>query len=129
MTHILKYKLFDVSNVGKSSILYIFLLDIYDIFLFLIVYVEFLVKIITYKNLKFKLNIWDISGNPNFRNITINYIRNANGIVFVFDKNNRKSFESLESWYKCIKENYNLDNKNKFQPTMLLVGSKYDQDK
>lgn len=127
-THILKYIIIGDTNVGKSSILNRYLFNNFNNYLLPTIGVELSIKNITYKNIKFKLNIWDISGNSNFKAITINYFRNANGILLVFDKNNKKSFDNLKSWYKLLTENYNIDNKNKFQPTIILVGSKYDQE-
>ena len=46
--------------------------------------------------------IWDTAGQERFRTITVSYFRGANGIVLVYDVNNRSSFDSVSSWAQNV---------------------------
>ena len=73
-------------------------------------------------NEKIKAVIWDTSGTERFRMATVGSLRNADGIILVFDFSYRKSFVELDVWLKSIKENLNVS-------SIILFGNKADLNK
>ena len=53
-----------------------------------------------HKNFNVKLQIWDIAGQERFHSITNNFFRNADGILFIYDITNHKSFLGSKNWIK-----------------------------
>jgi Ras-related protein Rab-1A len=66
-----------------------------------------------------KLQIWDTAGQERFRTITSAYYRGADGVMLVFDKTSRDSFDHIPDW---------LDEINKYSETSsrVIVGNKVD---
>ena len=73
-------------------------------------------------NEKIKALIWDTSGAERFRSASFKSLRNADGIILVFDFGHRKSFVELDVWLKNIKENLNVS-------SIILFGNKADLNK
>ena len=67
------------------------------------------------------LQIFDTAGQEKFRSITPNYIKNADGIILVFDLTNYSSFENIKYWIKQIHNNKKYENL-----PFIIVGNKYD---
>ena len=53
---------------------------------------------ITQASVHVKLQVWDTSGQEQFRTITESYYRNAHAAICVFDMSNRASFQSVSVW-------------------------------
>ena len=66
--------------------------------------VDFETKIITYKNKKYSVKLFDTSGQERFRSITKSYFHMGDGFFIVFDLSNEQSLESVEEWINSIKE-------------------------
>ena len=61
--------------------------------------IEFKNKIIELNNgRKFRLQIWDTSGQEKFKSLTKNYFRGCNAALFVFDVTNKNSFDNIQNW-------------------------------
>ena len=72
-----------------------------------------------------KLNIWDTAGTEMFQSLSRSYFRKCFAAIVVFDINEKKSFESLDTWIKFYR-----DNKEKsLDDMMYLVGNKTDINK
>ena len=69
-----------------------------------------------------KLVLWNTAGQERFRSMALKSVRNAKGVILVFDLTNRTSFENINVWLEQIKEN--LDN-----PCIVLFGNKNDRPK
>ena len=67
------------------------------------------------------LQIFDTAGQEKFRSITPNYIKNADGIILVFDLTNYSSFENIKYWIKQIYNNKKYENL-----PFIIIGNKYD---
>ena len=61
-------------------------------------------KVITIDNYEIKLMIWDTSGQERYRSINRNFIRNTDGIIFVYNITDLSSFEHIKEWIRNIKE-------------------------
>ncbi len=111
------------SGVGKSALLTRYVNDAYTTSFMSTIGIDFKVKTIELDGKKIKLQIWDTAGQERFRKITTNYYRGAQGIIFVFDLTDLKSFNNISFWINEVKKQIDLDdNKTK----TILVGTKSD---
>ena len=116
---IIKLLLLGDSSVGKTSILTNYNEDKFEQDAIGTIGVAYVYKIISYKNMKIKLQIWDTSGEERFRTITKNFYRNADGLFLVFDLTRESTFNNVKNWLSDINE-YNNEIKK------LLIGNKLD---
>ena len=77
---------------------------------------------IKYKNKKYEIVLHDTSGQERYKALTKNFMRNKDGVLFVYDISNRESFNDLESWYNLYKDANE-------QIVGLLLGNKCDKDR
>ena len=55
----------------------------------------------TFKELKNSVvNLWDMSGHPDFFEVRNEFYKDATGILLIFDVTSRKSFDSLDMWLR-----------------------------
>ena len=106
------------ASVGKTSILLRYIDEQFPNKHMATVGVEYRIKIFVYRGFKIKLQIWDTAGQERFHSITNNYFHNADGILFVYDITNRRSFEGIKVWITETEEFSNLQK--------LLLGNKCD---
>ena len=108
------------SSVGKSSLLFRFVENVWDDSFVPTIGVDFKLKTLEVNGKKVKLQIWDTAGQERFKNITASYYRGGNGVLVVYDITERESFDNLTSWLIEIEKNAN---KNVYK---LLIGNKCD---
>ena len=128
--YLFKLLLIGNSSVGKSSLLFRFVENVWDDNFVPTIGVDFVNKIfiiliqklktLEVNGKKVKLQIWDTAGQERFKNITASYYRGGNGVLVVYDITDRDSFENLNSWLIEIEKNAN---KNVYK---LLIGNKSD---
>ena len=133
--YLFKLLLIGNSSVGKSSLLFRFVENVWDDSFVPTIGVDFVsnllsvILIFIYKQKlktlevngkKVKLQIWDTAGQERFKNITASYYRGGNGVLVVYDITERESFDNLNSWLIEIEKNAN---KNVYK---LLIGNKCD---
>jgi len=70
-----------------------------------------------------QLIIWDTIGQDKFKSVISTCVRDAQGIIFVFDVGKKESFEAIEWWWEFA-ETYGPKNTVK-----ILVGNKTDLEK
>lgn len=107
------------SGVGKSCILLRFADDTFSESYISTIGVDFRFKTLSVDGKIVKLQIWDTAGQERFRTITSAYYRGADGVMMVFDKTSRDSFNHIQDWYEEI-------NKYSENSSRVLVGNKYD---
>ena len=107
------------SSVGKTSILLNYTDNVFPDSHLATIGVENKVKMIKTDKFNVKLQIWDSAGQERFKSITKSFFRNANGILFVYDITNRKTFHSVKDWIKDSE--LNATNFEK-----ILLGNKID---
>jgi len=117
----LKLVLIGNMGVGKTSILTKYCDNKFNENIITTSGIEFKTKTIIKNGYKVKMQIWDTSGQERFRSITPNYFRSSDGLLFVFDVTNRKSFEAIEDFLK-MSEGCNSKNLIK-----VIIGNKIDQ--
>ena len=116
---VLKLLLLGDTQVGKTSIITKYVEDKFEESALSTVGVDYKFKIMTHKNLKIKLQIWDTSGEERFRSIAKNFYRNTEALFIVFDLTNKKTFDNVKNWISEAKE-HNQDIK------MIIIGNKSD---
>ena len=114
----LKILLVGDASVGKTSLLLRYIDEHFPNKHMATVGVEYRIKIFVYRGFKIKLQIWDTAGQERFHSITNNFFHNADGILFVYDITNKRSFEGIKIWITETEEFGNLKK--------LLLGNKCD---
>ena len=107
------------SNIGKTSIFNRLSKETFSEKLLSTVGCEMAPYYIKYKNRIFRLNFFDPSGQERFQSITKGFLRHKDGVLFIFDLSDQKTFDNLKSWYKLYKE----ENEH---VVGLLIGNKCD---
>lgn len=72
------------------------------------------------KNTEITLQLWDFSGEPQFRDILQSYSDGTHGVIFMFDSTNLKTLHNLKEWHR------NADAILSQDVPKLLVSSKHD---
>ena len=119
MVYKIKYILLGDIDVGKSTII-----EKYMNNRFLQIYIP-TIGLTFYVNQmnKYDMYIWDSGGQIQFKNIIAYYYQHSQGIIFVYNVNNRNSFYNIINWYKHMKKHIK-SNENEY--CMILVGNKND---
>jgi len=81
--------------------------------------VDYGVKQIDLGSEKVKVNFWDLSGSPMYKEIREAFYSNTEGLLLVFDVTCRQSFDRLDSFLKEIGD---------IKPHAFLIGNKVDLD-
>ena len=108
------------SSVGKTSICNVFMgIEFSQEMISTIGSDKLETKIVLNNGKQIKVVLWDTAGQERFHSMGLNTIKNANGVVVVFDVTNRDSFDSVNNWLEKIKESC----KN---PALVLFANKAD---
>ena len=93
------------AGVGKSSIIKRFISDKYETkAISTIGFGSFNKEIELKDGTKVRLNLIDTAGQENYKALSVNYIKNADGVLFIFANDDRKSFEDIVGWIQNYKE-------------------------
>ncbi|MHA1582568.1 MAG: Rab family GTPase [Candidatus Baldrarchaeia archaeon] len=83
---------------------------------------DFAVKDVILENdVKIRLQIWDLAGQPSFEKIRKSYYRGSKGAILVYDTTRRETLEHVPLWVKEL-----LYNTGKRDIPIVLVGNKID---
>lgn len=120
----IEYKIITLGNagVGKTSIIQRFVNDDFNENQLSTLGVSFNFKVINVNKKNLKIKLIDTGGQEKYRSISMNYFRNVDVVLFVFDLNNVSSFESIQYWIDLFNDNNNGSHiKMKY-----LIGNKND---
>ena len=67
-----------------------------------------------------RVQLTDTAGQEKFSSLSYNYIKNSEGIIFVYDITNEESFKGISDWITKVDETVNIT-----RPS-ILVGNKSD---
>ena len=115
----LKILILGDSNVGKTSLLLNYADNYFPDSHVSTIGIDYKIKEITIKDLEVRIQLWDTSGQERFRSMTHTFLKNANGIAFVYDITNKRSFEGVKDWIKDAEINGSGFEK-------ILIGNKID---
>ena len=114
-------------NVGKTNFLTRYDSNAFNPIITTTVGLNTGIKILKINNKNiYKLTIWDTAGQERFRSIPEKYFKKADGVLVLFDLNNRESFLDLADWLKIIKEFQGNEKKENENIIIYLLGNKID---
>ena len=70
---------------------------------------------------KLKIKIWDTAGQERFKSMSVNVIKNVEGLILTYSIANRESFNNLSGWLEQLN---NVDDLSK--KPVIIVGNKLD---
>ena len=112
------------TEVGKTSFILRYTEEYYQPIYLTTIGIDFKVKETTLSNnKKYKLYFYDTTGQEKYRSIAVNLIKNAEGVLLMYDVTKRASFQSISEWMESI---YNSKPKNF---PIILTGNKIDLEK
>ena len=117
----IQYNIISLGNtsVGKTSIFQRLSKDIFSQNTIPTLGCDNYIYNIKYKNKKYKLTLKDSSGQEKYKSLTKSFLRNIDGVLFIYDISDPNSFNDLKSWFELYKE----ENEKVIG---LLIGSKCD---
>ena len=108
-------------KVGKSSFIVRYMDDRFSSNYLSTIGIDLKVKNIKTSNGdEVRLKIYDTVGQERYKSIAENYIKRADGIIFVYDITEESSFYSIKNWIKSV------DNGNQNHLPYIIVGNKSD---
>ena len=115
----LKILILGDSSVGKTSLLLKYADGYFPTIYVATIGVEYKIKQINVNGLDINLQIWDTAGQERFRSITQNFMKGADGIMYVYDITEKGSFDNLKNWIRQSE-----DSTEGFKK--IIVGNKSD---
>ena len=112
------------STVGKTSIIKKYFEETYSGGYLATVGVDFFTKDVDIGKKKVRIKVWDTAGQERFKSLTNSFFKNAQGILLVYDVNNKESFYSLKQWIESIIEQLGEVNTSKVK--LIILGNKCD---
>ena len=92
------------SGVGKTNLMTRYVNDSYNQMFLSTIGVNSEMKFLNIDGSINVLTLWDTAGQERFKSLPKKYYRTANGVLLLFDINDRKSFNEVNEWMKQIKE-------------------------
>ena len=68
-----------------------------------------------------EIKFLDTSGQEKYRNLNVNFLKQANGIILMYSINERESFTQISRWMDSIKEHCDMS-----KVSIILIGNKKD---
>jgi len=88
------------SGVGKTCIISQFVNDKFSPSFITTIGIDFKQKIIHHDDKIIAMQLWDTAGQERYRSITTSYYRGSDGLLFIYDVTDRKSFDAIDEWVK-----------------------------
>ncbi len=107
------------TDVGKTCILNRYFNKTFSSSTLMTIGMDCYTKKYIIKSKNFKVNFYDTAGQEKYHSIVSNYLRNAHGIILVYDITTKDSFETIDIW---IQELNNINNTK----NIILLGNKVD---
>ena len=73
---------------------------------------------------KLKMKIWDTAGQERFKSMSLNAVKNVDGLLLVYSIANRESFNNLEGWLSQLNDVTDLKKK-----PVVIIGNKKDLER
>ena len=119
----LRINIFVLGNaaVGKSSFILRFCRNDFKDHYMTTIGIDFMAKSSVLPNGKnSKICFYDTAGEEKYKSVSFNLIKNADGVLLMYDITNKESFDSINGWLVSIRENRGNDF------PIILVGNKTD---
>ena len=118
----LKILLLGDTAVGKTSILLKYTDGYFPEVYISTIGVEYKSKKVNINGNIINLQIWDTAGQERYKSITTNFLKGADGVLFVYDITQKSSFDSLKTWIRDSEEATEAFQK-------IIIGNKNDKGK
>ena len=89
-------------GVGKTSIISRYYKNEFDINSMTTGSSSYVSKIVQRNNIKYKLNIWDTSGQERYRSVTKLFVQGANIVILVYAIDVKETFNVINYWHKIV---------------------------
>ena len=107
------------TNVGKTSLILKYVDGFFPELFLATIGDDYKEKKIKMKGMNINLQIWDTCGQERYRSLSSTFIKSADGIIFVYDVTDVKTFQQIKYW---MNQSDSLSNHFK----KILVGNKVD---
>jgi len=108
-------------SASKTALIQRFLTNLFVSDQTMTIGIDFEVKSLTVDGKKVKLQIWDFDGKERFRFLLPNYVRGADGALFIYDIANYTSINNIDDWLSVIRK------EDRAEIPILLVGITSDE--
>ena len=113
------------SNVGKTAIVQRYMENEFNqTSLSTIGYIQTIKPLTMKDNVKIQLKITDTAGQEQYKSLASRCVKNISTVLFVFDLNNKKSFNNIKEWIRFFN-----DNANNIDIPKYLIGNKKDLER
>ncbi|CAN6661482.1 ypt/Rab-type GTPase Ypt7p [Trichomonascus vanleenenianus] len=120
----LKVVILGDSGVGKTSIMQQYVNKKFSTQYKATIGADFLTKELHIDDRKVVMQIWDTAGQERFQSLGVAFYRGADCCVLMYDVNNAKSFEALDSWRDEFLIQANPSDPESFP--FVVIGNKID---
>ena len=110
------------SAVGKTSFIIRYTDNSFQEVYLSTIGIDYKEKMIDVDNKQYKLFFYDTTGQEKFRSLAFNTVKNADGVILMYDITNKESFKSIPEWIKNVRERKGDDF------PLLLLGNKIDKE-
>ena len=118
--YIFKFLMIGDASVGKTSLVRRLCLNDFSPNISETVGVEFMPHMMNIDKFNIRLQIWDTSGQEQYKSLSQSYYRNAVGALIVFSYDSHSSFEHVIDWYNDVKSLCHP------KAQIMIVGNKCD---
>jgi len=108
------------SSVGKTCFIQRYTNNTFQLSNITTTGIEMQRKIMKINDKTYKVDFHDTQGQERYRSISYNYVKNADGIILMYDITSQTSFDSISEWMENIRKIKNE------QFPIVLVGNKCD---
>lgn len=122
---VFKVCIFGDGGVGKTTLVKRYLTGLFDTDTKMTLGVDFYMKHLKIEEKHLGLQIWDFSGEEQFRFLLPGYVRGASGGIFMYDITRYSSLKHLEEWLEVFRESFN---ELRGKIPLIMVGGKLDLD-
>lgn len=109
--------------VGKTTLRKRYFGDTFESSYSMTIGADFAVKNETINDQHYVLQIWDLAGQPRFKEVRSSFYQKAAGMILLYDISVPSSFEHLPMWIQEFSENIDTDIRDL---PIILVGNKVD---
>ena len=113
----IKIVILGVSEVGKTCLLLKYFEDKFYESSLSSIGIDYKTKFFKFEGLKVKANYVDTAGQERFQALSSNFLKYANGVLFVYSIDSEKSLQKLTHWINAI---------DKTKMAYIIVGNKCD---
>jgi len=121
---LLKIIVLGESGVGKTSLLIRYVENRFTLNTKSTIGANFLTKRMEVDDKVATCQIWDTAGQERFQGLGTAFYRGSDGVIFVFDVTQKKSFTELEQWKKAFLIQVGQEGNDNFP--MIVVANKVD---